>query len=296
MKYYIDEKIKGMEIKSFLNRMKFSNSLVRKLKKDVNGILVNGKHQNVLYVLKENDVLELNFSDSFDEVNKHLKPIAIPIDVIYEDDNITVVNKPPNMPTHESINNRENSLANALAYRYRDKPYVFRASNRLDKDTSGLVITANNKFYSALLSEKIKNHEVIKEYIAVVEGRLEGDGVINAPIDRVGESIIKREVRLDGDSAITEYQSLVATDVCSVILVKPKTGRTHQIRVHMAHLGHPLLGDSLYGGNTLYISRQALHCLKMNIKDVAEFYAPLTEDIVNLIRRYFSDDSFIPKN
>lgn len=295
MKYIISEKQAGQEIKTFLKGIKMSASLIKQLKKAPDGILVNGTHQNVLYILMENDILELNYADTKEDENEFLEPVNIPIEIIFEDDNITVVNKPYNMPTHESINNRGNSLANALAYKYKNKPYVFRATNRLDKDTSGVVITANNKFYSAILSNKIRDGLIQKSYIAVVEGKLEGNGKIEAPIDRVGESIIKREVREDGEYALTEYSSLISNENYSVILITPKTGRTHQIRVHMAYIGHPLAGDTLYGGHTSDISRQALHCLKMDIDGIGGFYAPLANDMKELIRREFGNEEFIPK-
>ena len=295
MKYIITKEQAGHQIKEFLKAIKMSASLIKQLKKIPDGILVNGFHQNVLYILKENDVLELNTADGKEDENEFLEPVDLPLEIIFEDDNMTVVNKPYNMPTHESINNRGNTLANALAYRYRHRPYVFRATNRLDKDTSGVVITANNKYYSAILSGKIKDGLVKKSYVAVVEGRLEGSGQIEAPIERVGESIIKREVRSDGEYALTEYKSLIANDFISVVLVTPKTGRTHQIRVHMAHIGHPLAGDLLYGGGCNKISRQALHCLQMQVDGVGSFYAPLPPDIKELIRREFGNEEFIPK-
>ncbi len=296
MKYVISKEQAGQEIKAFLKSIKMSASLLKQLKKIPDGILINGLHQNVLYILKENDILELNIADTKEDENEFLEPVNIPIEIIFENENITVVNKPYNMPTHESINNRGNSLANALAYKYRNKPYVFRATNRLDKDTSGVVITANNKFYSAILSNKIKDGLIKKTYIAVVEGRLDGNGRIDAPIDRIGESIIKREVRSDGEYALTEYRALASNENHSVILVTPKTGRTHQIRVHMAYIGHPLAGDSLYGGSANEISRQALHCLKMDIDGIGRFYAPLANDIKELIRRQFGNEEFIPKD
>lgn len=296
MKYIIIKEQAGLEIKAFLKSIKISASLLKKLKKMPDGILVNGLHQNVLYILKENDVLTLNIADNKEDENEFLEPVNLPIEIIFENDDITVVNKPCNMPTHESINNRGNTLANALAYRYRNKPYVFRATNRLDKDTSGVVITANNKYYSALLSSKIRDGLINKAYIAVVKGKLEGVGRIEAPIDRIGESIIKREVKDDGEYALTEYASLASNDFYSVVLVTPKTGRTHQIRVHMAYIGHPLAGDTLYGGDTMEISRQALHCLKMDINGIGQFYAPLANDIKDLIRRQFGNEEFIPKS
>ena len=269
---------------------------MKKLKKIPNGILVNGLHQNVLYILKENDILELNIADNKEDENEFLEPVDLPLKIIFENDDITVINKPYNMPTHESINNRGNTLANALAFRYKHKPYVFRATNRLDKDTSGVVITANNKYYSAILSNKIKDGLIEKTYIAVVEGRLEGNGKIEAPIARMGESIIKREIANNGEYALTEYSSLIANDDFSVIRVTPKTGRTHQIRVHMAHIGHPLAGDVMYGGSIDKITRQALHCLKMRIDGIGDFYAPLADDIKELIKGEFGNEKFIPKS
>jgi hypothetical protein len=122
------------------------------------------------------------------------------------------------------------------------------------------------------------------------------DGEINAPIDRIGESIIKRAVREDGEEAITKYKVLKSSSKATVLLVTPITGRTHQIRVHMAHIGHPIIGDELYGGDISYMHRQALHCLKMCFDGKNTFYAPLSDDISLLIRSYFGNEEFIPKN
>lgn len=291
MEYIINEKDCGKTIKDFLREKGFSVGLVKRLKKLDCGITVNSAHQNVTYRLKENDILKLITEDFDGDTNEYLEPVDLPIEIIYEDENITVVNKPSNMPTHQSLNNHNNTLANALKFRYSDKCYVFRASNRLDKDTSGVVITANNRYYAALISQKIKQSLVKKEYIAVVKGRLEGEGIIDAPIDRIGESIIKRTVRDDGEKAVTQYRAVLTSDEISVVSVEPKTGRTHQIRVHMAHIGHPIVGDGLYGQPSRDIDRQALHCYRMDLGEIGSFKAPLPADIVNLIRRYFKDES-----
>ncbi|MBQ7760687.1 MAG: RluA family pseudouridine synthase [Clostridia bacterium] len=293
MKYIIDKENSGILIKSFLKQNGYSSALLTRLKKQEDGILVNGVHQNVLYVLQEGDVLALKQEDTGEDVNENLIAVDLPIDIIFEDENITVINKPGNMPTHPSINNYKNSLANALAFRYREKPYVFRAINRLDKDTSGIVITANNKYYSALISNKLIKGQVEKEYIAIVSGKLEGEGTIDAPIGRIGQSIIKREVRADGDSAITSYKVLASCDEASVLAVYPKTGRTHQIRVHLAHIGYPIIGDGLYFEESEHISRQALHCIRMKINEIGEFYAKLPKDMEELIRRYFGDTQIV---
>ena len=290
MKYVIASNCAGKTIKEFLREKGVSGNLLKRLKKIEKGILVNSAHQNVLYRLQENDILELMIEDFDSDTNEYLEPVDLPIDIIYEDENITVVNKSYGMPTHQSINNHNNTLANALCFRYRDKPYVFRASNRLDKDTSGVVITANNRYYASLISKMIKGGQVKKEYIAVVKGRLEGAGTINLPIDRVGESIIKRMVREDGEPASTEYRALMSCDEISVVSVMPITGRTHQIRVHMESIGHPIMGDALYFEKSCYIDRQALHCLRMDLGELGSYFAPLPNDILMLIRRFFGNE------
>ena len=296
MRYLIDKTNQNITIKDFLRKNHISSNLIKRLKKLSDGILVNGSHQNVTYKLNLGDILEINIDDFIEDTNNYLEPKDIPLEIIYEDENITVVNKPSGMPTHESLNNRGASLANALLFRYQNKPYVFRATNRLDKDTSGVVVTANNRLYASYLSKMIKDGKVDKQYIAVVSGEITSDGEINAPIDRIGESIIKRAVREDGEEAITKYKVLKSSSKATVLLVTPITGRTHQIRVHMAHIGHPIIGDELYGGDTSDISRQALHCLKMCFDGKNTFYAPLSDDISLLIRSYFGNEEFIPKN
>ena len=293
MKYTITSEFAGKTIKDFLKGEGVSANLLKRLKKIENGILVNSHHQNVTYHLQENDILELNGQDCEGDVNEYLEPADLPIEIIYEDENITVVNKPSNMPTHQSLNNHGNTLANALMFRYRDKPYVFRASNRLDKDTSGVVITANNQYYASLISRKIQKGEVVKEYIAVVNGRVEGHGIIDAPIDRIEQSIIKRIVRDDGERAVTEYKALLSSDEISVLSVFPRTGRTHQIRVHMEYIGHPIIGDALYFEESPFIKRQALHCSKMAVENIGEFCAPLPADMTDLIGRYFKNEEII---
>jgi len=142
-----------------------------------------------------------------------------------------------------------------------------------------------------MLSNIIKNGKIQKEYIAVVQGKLSGKGTINAGIKRIGESIIERTVSDDGEYALTEYEVLKSCEEISVVLVKPKTGRTHQIRVHMAHIGHPVVGDELYGEKSEHISRQALHCKRMKIEGIGDFIAPLPNDINKLIRRYFDEEN-----
>lgn len=294
MEYIINEKQDKILLRDFLRReLKLSARLVKSLKKYENSILVNGEHSIVTKRLSKGDVVTLDFTDKEEDVNEYLEKTDIPLDIIYEDENFTVVNKSSNMPTHQSLRHYTDTLANALAFRYKDRPYVFRAINRLDMDTSGVVVTANNRFYADFLCEKLQNGGFHKQYIAIVEGKLEGEGTIDAPIIRLEESIIKRGVSSEGDESITNYKVLMSSDSVSVVLVTPVTGRTHQIRVHMAHIGHPIIGDFLYGKESDEMKRQALHAYRLDIDGIGSFEAKLPDDMQNLIRRYFGDDKGI---
>ncbi len=291
MEYIINEKQDKIILRDFLRKeLKLSSRLIKSLKKHESSILVNGVHSDVTRRLSTGDVVTLDFTDKNEDVNEYLEKTDIPLDIIYEDENFTVVNKSSNMPTHQSLRHYTDTLANALAFRYKDRPYVFRAINRLDMDTSGVVLTANNRFYADILCEKLQGGAFHKQYIAIVEGRLEGEGTIDAPIVRVQESIIKRGVSSEGDPAITKYKSLLSSDDISVLLVTPITGRTHQIRVHMSHIGHPIVGDFLYGKESDIMPRQALHAYRLDIDGIGSFEARLPEDMRNLIRRYFEND------
>ncbi|MBQ3040852.1 MAG: RluA family pseudouridine synthase [Clostridia bacterium] len=290
MKYIINENQDKLVLKAFLKSvLGLSSRLIKRLKKYSDAILVNGVHADVVQVLNKGDVLCLDFSDREDDVNEHLEPVDIPIDIIYEDENYTVVNKGPSMPTHQSLFHYTDTLANALAFRYRARPYVFRAINRLDMDTSGIVLTANNMLYADILCEKLKNGCFHKEYIAIVKGKTNDDGEIDAPIARIGDSIIERAVLPNGERAVTRYKTILSCDDISVVRVFPITGRTHQIRVHMAHIGHSIIGDTLYGEKSELISRQALHASRLKIDGIGEFVADLPDDMKNIIRRYFGD-------
>ena len=288
MKYIISRPYEGKELKSFLvKELNLSSRLIKALKKFDGGIVLNGNPVFVNVILHENDILELDFNDRREDENEYLVKTPMELDIIYEDENFTVVNKCANVPTHQSLNHYTDTLANGLAYRYRERPYVFRAINRLDRNTSGVVITANNRFYADILASKLKNGEFEKEYIAVVNGKVNYDGVIEEPIRRVPNSIMVREVSPDGEYAKTEYKCLMACDDISVLKVRPITGRTHQIRVHMSYIGHPIIGDDLYFKESEIIGRQALHAYKLKINDIGEYIAPIPEDMDKLIRRFF---------
>jgi len=210
--------------------------------------------------------------------------------IVYEDDDIIVVDKPANTPIHPSQNNFDNSLANGLAYYYKEKgiPFVFRCMNRLDRDTTGLVLLAKNMFSSCVLSDMVKNRDIHREYLAVVEGKLDSSGTIDAPIARKEGSVIERCIDFaNGQKAVTHYRLLEHKDGYSLASIVLETGRTHQIRVHMKHIGHPLPGDFIYNPNYDHITRQALHSYKLEFvhpitKKAMEFTAPLPQDMKSL--------------
>ncbi len=234
-----------------------SSHLLSDLKKS-GGILLDSKAVTVRERVRMGSVLELVICDECS--SEGIEPSPMPIEIIYEDEDILAVNKPKDMPVHPSINNYTNTLANAVMHYYSGKEFVFRPITRLDRDTTGVVIIAKNKFSAQSLSDSMKNGKFLKTYVAILEGTPPVPcGRVDAPIARKGDSVIKRCVSSLGKPALTEYKVLKKTPDGCVAVLSPITGRTHQIRVHMAHIGCPLKYDYLYGreipGKTLY-----LHC------------------------------------
>ncbi len=223
-------------------RLKFSSALITRVK--YGGVRLNGEVVTMRATVKLGDTVTVSFPD---EESGGIEPADIALDIVYEDEDILAVNKPENMPTHPSRGNHLPTLANAVMG-YFDGRFVFRAITRLDRDTSGLVIIAKNPLSAARLCDAMRRGEIKKQYTALVSGAPESPGVIDAPIRREAEGSIKRCVAPDGKPALTKYEVIKVTDdgnsLCSVV---PITGRTHQIRVHFAHIGHPLVRDFLYG-------------------------------------------------
>lgn len=249
--FKIDDKNSGLMIRDFLRNFGVSSALLTKLKQDENGIKLNGKFAKAIEILKSGDNLTINIKNSGKMPEKFE---CENVKVAYNDEDILVLNKPPLMPVHESRNHRGDTLANVAAC-YMESDCAFRAVYRLDRDTSGLVLIAKNELAASKLAGKIK-----KDYYAVVSGKFEGRGTIDLPIRRVQESIIERGVFDDGERAITHYEAIKTDGENTLLKLNLETGRTHQIRVHFSHLGAPLWGDTLYGGNCEKINRQALHC------------------------------------
>lgn len=313
--YIITAETDGMKISDYLKLQGYSRQNVVALKKMPESILVNGRWEYVSYRLRSGETLTIHLNET--ETNEKIVPVSLPLYIVYEDEDILVVNKPADMPIHPSINNYENTLANAVSYYY-DKqniPFVFRCINRLDRDTTGLTIIAKHMVAAGILSDMVAKREIHREYLALVgnesatstasSGKTDSamhvfepheNGTVDAPIARVSDSVIERQVDFEnGERAVTHYQVLNVKNAVSnekngyaLLSLKLETGRTHQIRVHMKYLGHPLLGDSLYGGNTSLIQRQALHSYKLTFthpitKKSMCFTADLPDDMKQLV-------------
>lgn len=227
----------------------------------------------------------------FEEDNSNIVASNIPLDIIYEDDYLLVINKPANIAIHPSILHFDNSLSNGVKF-YFDKLGLkkkIRIVNRLDRNTSGIVVFAKNEYIQECLIKQMKTKELKKEYLAIAKGILESKSdTLNFPIARKEGSIIEITVSSDGDSAITHYDIVKEFNNLSLVHIVLETGRTHQIRVHFSYIGHPILGDTLYGSPSELINRQALHSYKLTFihpvtKKVLSLEAPLPNDIKNII-------------
>lgn len=281
-------------VKEFLSAQGFSRQTIIALKKQPESILADGIRVHVNHMLHCGDTLTVTLSETLS--SEKIVPVSMPLDIVYEDQDILVVNKPSDMPIHPSLNNYKNTLANAAAYYYQSQniPFVFRCINRLDRDTTGLTIIAKHQLSAGILSEQMAHRGIKREYIAIVKGiGLPDSGIIDAPIARVDGSTIERHVDFTmGERAVTHYQVEKTYPSKHITLVRLwlETGRTHQIRVHMKYLGYPLLGDFLYNPSEkpLKISRQALHAQRLTfIHPISGKYltleAPLPEDMCLLL-------------
>lgn len=254
-----------------------SDRLLLKLKK-LDKIYLNGNVTSVNHPVLENDLIECYLD--YEEDNSNIVPTEMPLNIIYEDEAYIVVNKPAGIPVHPSMDHYTDSLSNGIAFYFNQigLKKKIRPVNRLDKDTSGIVIFAKNEYIQECLVRQMKSKEFIKRYIAVVNGNLDNlEGTINAPIARKEGSIIERCVSETGDIAITHYKVLKRKTDFDIVECILETGRTHQIRVHFAYLGHSLLGDTLYGTSSSLINRQALHAYEV------EFTHPLSKKKVKYI-------------
>ena len=291
LEYYISKADAGKTIKDYLQEKGFSRQNLVELKKMQESILLNGIWEYVTCRVKEGDNLCIHIKE--EESSEKIPPVNLPFPIIYEDEDIIVINKPADMPIHPSLNNYENTLGNAAAYYFaqQNKPFVFRCINRLDRDTTGLTILAKHMVSAGILQNDMLNRNIKREYLAIVDGIIEEDnGTIDAPIGRKDGSTIERMIDYEhGERAVTHYRvrgrrqrfagaegKTSYSDSATLVSLRLETGRTHQIRVHMTSIGHPLLGDFLYNPTDDRMSRQALHAWHLS------FTHPLTKEEMNL--------------
>jgi len=270
--YHIPESDTGMMIQDFLKGKGYSSGNIADLKKMPDSVYQNGHTAFMKEILQAHDILTIHIQE--ENSSEKIPPVNLPLHIVYEDEDLMVIDKPADMPIHPSQNNYYNSLANAVAYYFDQKncPFVFRCINRLDHNTTGLTIIAKHMVSGNILSQAVKRREIHREYLAIVRGHITPEtGTITAPLGRKEGSIIERVVDYEnGEHAVTHYQFLEERNGHSLISLHLETGRTHQIRIHLKHLGYPLVGDSLYNPDLEYISRQALHSARL------EFTHPIT--------------------
>lgn len=286
LKYQIDTDLQISTIKYFLKAKGYSSGNLIELKKYREGILLNGEPAHVNQLLYPGDTLAINIIE--ENSSEKINPVNLPLDIVFEDEDLLVINKPAGMPIHPSANNYDTSVANALAsyFHSRGIPFVFRCINRLDKDTSGLTIVAKHFVSAGILSGMVAE----KSYLAIVRGSLTPpSGTIDVPIGRKPGSVIERMVDFEiGERAVTHYHLVEEANGHSLVSLQLETGRTHQIRIHMKHIGFPLIGDYLYNPDREFIDRQALHSHKLTFThpltgEIMTFTAPLPDDMMRVL-------------
>jgi len=278
--YVVDKEI---GLKDFLLENEYPKTYITYLKSHLDYLKVNSAEVTLNTQLKKDDFLTVLVKE---ETNQDIVPNAIQLDIIYEDEDIVVVNKPAGMPVHPSRAHFNNSLANALMYRYK-KDYVYHVITRLDKDTSGLVLVAKNCYIASLLNKQVREKTMRKKYTVFVCGKTEKFGVIDKPIARVTEGLILREVNEKyGQKAITHYSLKFYNPQYNISQVEAwlETGRTHQIRVHFQAIAHPVIGDRLYNKPNTQSDRLGLHFSSLSfthpfLKKEMGFYCPLPNEL-----------------
>lgn len=289
--YIIDEDSAGLRVEQFLRRKRYSGQNLSEIKRMPKSILVNGVHYYMRQELSKGDHLQVRICET--QNSEKIPPTKLPLDIIYEDEDLLVLNKPAGMPIHPSLNNYTNSMANALAYYFQSqgKPFIFRCCNRLDRDTSGLTIVSKHLVSGSILSDMTKYREVHREYLAIARGSVTpSEGTIQAPLGRKEGTIIERTVDWEhGEDAVTHYKVVKEANGHSLVSLRLETGRTHQIRIHMKYLGYPLIGDYLYNPDMEYMTRQSLHSHHMEFThpitgEHMSFTAPLPEDMARVMQ------------
>ena len=262
-----------------LDKMNISVRMLCSIKKE-KSVTVNGKYVPMHTMVYGGDIIKIELPHESNEYEAQ----QMGIEVLYEDFDLLVVEKPFGMVVHPTRNHLENTMLNALKY-YFDENGIkskVRFVNRLDRDTSGILIVAKNAYAHSVLTKDTSMWEMHKKYIAVVEGKLDESGTIRLPIIK-SEDGIRRTVDENGQECVTHYRTIKSNERASFVELELETGRTHQIRVHMSAMGHPIFGDELYGGNMDFIERQALHCIELG------FYSPRLEKEIRVKTKLHDD-------
>ncbi|MGO5334954.1 RluA family pseudouridine synthase [Enterococcus cecorum] len=289
---YIYEKTAGQQLKYFLKEQGISKGLLAKIKFQGGQIAVNGQIENVLYQLKAQDVVQITIPDEGEHETVLLD--ETPIDIVYEDAHLLVVNKPANVASIPAQYHPNGTMANRVKAYYKQQNYanqVIHVVTRLDRDTSGLMVFAKHGFAHAKLDVQLRNKQFVKRYQALVTGniaQLQNHALIDLPIARDYDSLLKRKIDDSGKQAKTEYWLEKRNQELALVDIQLHTGRTHQIRVHFAAIGCPLRGDELYGGLVdETMNRQALHCYELQFthpftQKVLHFTQALPQDMADL--------------
>lgn len=294
--YTISSANAGETVGSFLRDTGYSRHVIAHLKRTDHGICVGGVPVYTNRVLNPGDELCVSLREGAS--SEHIPPVPMELDIVYEDDDLLVLCKPADMPIHPSQGNYDNTLANGVAWYYasRGETFVYRCINRLDRDTTGLLIIAKHMLSAAVLSQSLLRREIHRTYLALVQGIPSAEGTIDRPIGRVPGSTIERQIDEEhGERAVTHFLTLAQFSGYALIQLRLETGRTHQIRVHMASLGHPLLGDFLYNPRCTLMRRQALHSYRLEFPhpitgEALRFAAPPPKDMAQLLGNYSLPD------
>ena len=291
--YRIEPEYDSFSIREYLSLKGYPNAVFVQLKKTPESVLLNGEWAYMRTRISAGDELFIHLEENTSSA--HILPVSLPLSICYEDEDILAVDKPAYMPIHPSLNHYDHTLANAVCGYYNDQniPYTFRCVNRLDRDTTGLTLIAKHMLSSAILSTAAARREISREYIAIVSGKTPESGTIDAPIGRVDGSTIERQIDYkNGERAVTHYERLAYHDGLSLLSLHLETGRTHQIRVHLKSIGHPLIGDFLYNPTDKTIKRQALHSYRLTFSHpitggLLVLTAPLPDDMHCLFPDFF---------
>lgn len=288
--YHVSALDAGQTAMEFLRKKGFSRRFLINLKKIPNSLFINSLPVFQIYRLTAGDTITVSLEDAVPSV--HIQPVSVPFQIVWEDLDILVLSKPAGVPVHPSHDHQLDTVANGIIkyFAQQGQSMAFRSVNRLDRDTTGLLLLAKHGLAGALLSDSLIKRQVSRTYLAICKGLLPAYGVIDAPIRRETESLIARCVDFErGEKAVTHYQRLLYRNGYSLAKVTLETGKTHQIRVHMSYIGHPLPGDFLYCPDYSAINRQALHSFQIGFPhpitgEKMRFTAPLPDDMLSLLR------------